>query len=70
MSMEFPLIDNFFSKGDCHALAEQLELKDLKCTILGIKIIIVLDIVKGGMGYWNRSDKIFQMCLLVELRQG
>ena len=24
---EFPLIDNFFSKGDCHALAEQLGLK-------------------------------------------
>lgn len=56
---EFPLIDNFFSKGDCHALAEQLGLKRPEMYNLGYQNNNCIGCVKGGMGYWNKIRQDF-----------
>ena len=56
---EFPLIDHFFSKSDCHALAKQLGLKRPKMYDLGYQNNNCIGCVKGGMGYWNKIRKDF-----------
>lgn len=56
---EFPLIDNGFTKSDCHGLAERLGLKRPKMYDLGYPNNNCIGCVKGGMGYWNKIRQDF-----------
>ena len=51
---EFPLIENGFTKEDCHALAKDLGLKRPYMYDLGYPNNNCIGCVKGGMGYWNK----------------
>lgn len=51
---EFPLIENGFTKEDCHALAKELGLKRPVMYDLGYPNNNCIGCVKGGMGYWNK----------------
>lgn len=51
---EFPLIENGFTKEDCHALAKELGLKRPVMYDLGYPNNNCVGCVKGGMGYWNK----------------
>ena len=51
---EFPLIENGFTKEDCHALAKELGLKRPIMYDLGYPNNNCIGCVKGGMGYWNK----------------
>lgn len=51
---EFPLIDRWLSKEDCHALADELGLKRPIMYDMGYSNNNCVGCLKGGMGYWNK----------------
>ena len=51
---EFPLIDNYLSKEECHGIADKLGLKRPVMYDLGYPNNNCIGCVKGGMGYWNK----------------
>lgn len=56
---EFPLIDNYLSKQDCHAMLQNLGIKRPVMYDLGFSNNNCIGCVKGGMGYWNKIRKEF-----------
>lgn len=57
----FPLIDNMFTKDDCHELLMRHGIKRPATYDLGFKNANCLQTgcVKGGMGYWNHYRKVY-----------
>lgn len=51
---EFPLIDKYLSKEDCHAMLQRIGIKRPFLYELGYPNNNCIGCVKGGMGYWNR----------------
>ena len=51
---EFPLIDNYLLKEECHGIADKLGLKRPVMYDLGYPNNNCIGCVKGGMGYWNK----------------
>ncbi len=56
---EFPLIEHFLSKQDCHAMIENLGIKRPVMYDMGYPNNNCVGCVKGGMGYWNKIRKDF-----------
>ena len=51
---EFPLIERFLYKQDCHALLRKLGIQRPEMYNLGYRNNNCIGCVKGGMGYWNK----------------
>ena len=66
---EFPLIDNGFTKEDCHGLAKKLGLNRPAMYDLGYPNNNCIGCVKGGMGYWNKIRKDFPDVFLKRAKQ-
>lgn len=55
----FPLIEQYLTKQDSHAMSRRLGLKRPLMYDLGYKNNNCVGCVKGGMGYWNKIRKDF-----------
>lgn len=51
---QFPLIDKWLSKADCHAICGDLGVKRPAMYDMGYNNNNCVGCVKGGMGYWNK----------------
>lgn len=56
---EFPLIEKYLSKQDCHAILEKLGIKRPIMYDMGYPNNNCIGCVKGGMGYWNKIRNDF-----------
>lgn len=56
---EFPLIERFLSKEDCHAMLNKIGIKRPVMYDMGYPNNNCIGCVKGGMGYWNKIRNDF-----------
>ena len=51
---EFPLIDRYLDKADCHSMLRRLGIRRPAMYEMGYQNNNCIGCVKGGMGYWNK----------------
>lgn len=66
---EFPLIENGFTKSDCHGLSKKLGLKRPITYDMGYQNNNCIGCVKGGMWYWNKIRVDFPEVFALRAKQ-